>query len=675
MNGLNFLAPAWAWLGLLAAPLIVLYILRIRRPDVAVSSTLLWSKALADMRASTPFQKLRRNLLLLLQLLILAALVLTLMRPVVQARATQNRAGVIVIDATASMQTKDADGEPRIERAKKEAEKLVDAMRPGDRFMLVVDGGGLNHGGMGFTTSKSELRSEIERIKATDTASDLFESLLLAATSLRSIGSENSTAPKTEAITAGKVWLFSDGAGIRVPDAMSADTSPTVGTGAGANSNLLQFVRIGESSHSVGITRLSITPVAKQPRTYEVFVGLKNAWDVDRKIGVVLAFNSPDNFLPGQAKSVTIPAHGSGSVVFESVVSDPGKLYVVADPTDDDFPLDNTAYALLEPARKVKVMLVTNGGGVLENFIKTGVRVGAFDGQIIAPSAYAPGIGAGGQTDLVILDGFVPPLADMPKADTLIIRPPVSNPGNVGGFQVTNEVQNPAVLRWKREDPVMQFVELGSLRLSKALMLEKDPEMVDLVSSPESSLIAYKDFGGSGNAGDTSGGIRRYFIAFSPQVESNWWMDPSLLIFLENIVDQTRIRHYIGLPEMIASGTAAKLWDIGDDKGEGTVHISSPDGTTTRMDAHGGAVEFTNTDTDGFYNVTGASGKSATFAVNLINPTESDISSQPLQTTAGQNVQESESVASVNKEVWPWLASAALAILVLEWWVYHRRIA
>ncbi|MGN6371157.1 MAG: vWA domain-containing protein [Phycisphaerae bacterium] len=674
MSGLNFLAPAWAWLGLLAAPLIVLYILRIRRPDVAVSSTLLWSKALADMRASTPFQKLRRNLLLLLQLLILAALILTLMRPVVQARATQNRAGVIVIDASASMLTKDGDanGESRIERAKQEAEKLVDAMRPGDRFMLVVDGGGLNHGGMGFTTSKSELRSEIERIKATDTSSDMFESLLLAATSLRSIGTENGPGgAKTEAVTAGKVWLFSDGAGIRVPDAMnSGDTGPTGGGG-----NLLQFVRIGESGHSVGITRISVTPVAKQQRTYEVFVGLKNAWDVEKKIGVVLAFGAPDHYLPGQAKSVTIPAHGTGSVVFDSVVSDPGKLYVQADPTNDDFPLDNTGYALLAPARKVKVMLVTIGGGVLENFIKTGVKVGAFEGEIISPAAYTPGIGAAGQVDLVILDGFVPPLADMPKADTLIIRPPVTSAGNVGGFQVTNEVQNPAVLRWKREDPVMQFVELGSLRLSKALMVEKDPEVVDLVSSPESTLIGYKDFGGSGNANDTSGGIRRYFVAFSPQVESNWWMDPSLLIFLQNIVDQTRVRHYIGLPQMIASGTAAKLWDVGNDKGEGTVRIVSPEGTTTRMEAHGGAVEFTSTDRDGFYTVTGAGGKQATFAVNLINATESDIRPQALQTASGKQVEQSESVASVNKEIWPWMASAALAILVLEWWVYHRRIA
>ncbi|HUO08928.1 MAG TPA: VWA domain-containing protein [Phycisphaerae bacterium] len=680
MNWLSFLAPSWAWLGLLALPLILLYILRIKRPDLTVSSTLLWSKALADMRASTPFQKLRRNLLLLLQLLILAALVLTLMRPVVQAKATQTHAGVIVIDASASMQTHDNGGPSRLDRAKDQAKKLVDSMRPGDRFMLVSDGGGLNHGGIGFTNSKSELNSEIDKIKPSDTPSDLYESLLLAATSLRGINSDSGT-PRNDALTAGKVWLFSDGAGVRVPDAMNADNNAT-GGGATTTNSLLQFVKIGESNHSVGITQLSITPVAKQPRTYEVFVGVQNAWDVEKKVGVVLALNTEDNFLPGQAKTVTLPPHGQGSITFESVVADPGKLFVIADPTNDDFPLDNTAYALLEPARKVKVLLVSNGGGVLENFVKTGVRVGAFDGQIIAPAAYAPGFGGGGQADLVILDGFAPPLADMPKADTLLIRPPVTGGGagavNVGGFNVTSEVENPAVLRWKREDPVMQFVELGSLRLSKALVLEKDPDLVDLVSSPESSLIAYKDFGST-----AGGGTRRYFLSFSPQIESNWWMDPSLLIFLQNIIEQTRIRHYIGLPEMLSSGSAAKLWNVGDDKGggDGPVRITAPDGSVSVIQAKDGAAEFPATDKVGFYTVTspggggGGGGKTATFAVNLLSSTESNIQPQSLQTASGAPVSESPSIATINLEVWPWVASAALAILVLEWWVYHRRIA
>src|SRR6185295_3072715 len=129
MSWLSFLVPLWGLMALIAVPIVLLYILRQKRPDLPIPSTILWSKALADMRASTPFQRLRRNLLLLLQLLILAALVITLMRPVIHAQAAQTEAGVIVIDATASMQTRDgageAGGESRLDRAKDEAKKLV----------------------------------------------------------------------------------------------------------------------------------------------------------------------------------------------------------------------------------------------------------------------------------------------------------------------------------------------------------------------------------------------------------------------------------------------------------------------------------------------------------------------------------------------------------------------
>ncbi len=424
--------------------------------------------------------------------------------------------------------------------------------------------------------------------------------------------------------------------------------------------DLLQFVKIGESDHSVGITRLSVAPVAKEDKTYQVFVGLKNSWDVEKKVGVVLAYGTKDNFLPGQAKFVTVPARGQGGLIFEKVVSDAGKLFVRVDDTDDDFPRDNVGYALLEPARKVKVLLVTAGSGVLENFIKTAVRVGAIDGQIVAPQAYSPAA----QADLVILDGYLPAAQDMPKVDTLIIRPEVKGAGDVAGFNVTAEVEKPVVLRWKREDPLMQYVELSELRLSKALLLGKDMEAIDLVSSPESSLIAYKDVGA----------VRRYFVAFSPTIESNWWMQPSLLIFLQNLVEQTRVRHYIGVPQLLASGTAAKLWDIGDEHGVGSAKITMPDGSVVDVPAKDGTVEFADTDHIGFYDV--ASGeKKSTFAVNLLSPAESDIRPQSLQTGAGTSVQESSGVATVNKEIWQWLAIAALAVLLMEWWVYHRRIA
>jgi hypothetical protein len=644
---------------------VLLYLLRQKRPNLEISSTLLWSKVLADMRASTPFQKLRRNLLLLLQLLILAALVFTLMRPVVQAQAGQTRAGAIVIDTTASMQALDGGaGQSRLDRAKAEAKKLVETMRPGDRYKLIADGGGLNRVGYDFMTSKSELIAQIDGIKASDASSDLSESLILAAESLRAIGGNKGGGPgggpgaepaKPSAVIAGKVWLFSDGVGVRVPDVMGKD------------GDLLRFVKIGESDHSVGVTQLSITPVAREPGTYQVFVGLKNAWNVERKVGVLLALGDKDAFMPGQAQAVMLPPGGQGGMVFEKVVVDPAaakrgaKLFVRVDDTDDDFPLDNTAYGILQPPRKVKVVLATKGNQVLENFIKAGVGVGAMEGQIVAPEALSGVLSSATPPDLVMLDEVVP--AQLPKADTLLIRPVVKGAGEVAGFKVTAEMADPPVLRWKREDPVMQYVELGDLRISRALMLERDPATIELVSAPESPLIAYRDFGS----------VRRYFVGFSPLLESNWWQQLSLIIFLNNVVEQTRLRHYIGMPQLLATGTPAKLWDLGEDAGS-SVKVNGPNGAVETSPVKDGSAEFEHTDKAGFYEVNAGS-KTSLFAANLLSSTESDIGPKSLQTTTGGNVEEAASVTSVNKEVWQWLAIAALVVLLLEWWVYHRRIA
>ena len=60
---------------------IVFYLLKRKRVVKLVSSTLLWQKFLAETQASAPFQKLRKNWLLILKLILLALAVLALARP------------------------------------------------------------------------------------------------------------------------------------------------------------------------------------------------------------------------------------------------------------------------------------------------------------------------------------------------------------------------------------------------------------------------------------------------------------------------------------------------------------------------------------------------------------------------------------------------------------------
>ena len=64
---MNLLSPwtAAAAAALSVPLLLLLYFLKLRRQECTVSSTLLWKRAVHDLQVNSPFQKLRKNLLLL----------------------------------------------------------------------------------------------------------------------------------------------------------------------------------------------------------------------------------------------------------------------------------------------------------------------------------------------------------------------------------------------------------------------------------------------------------------------------------------------------------------------------------------------------------------------------------------------------------------------------------
>jgi von Willebrand factor type A domain/Aerotolerance regulator N-terminal len=104
---MGFVAPL-ALIGLLAVPLIVaFYMLRLRRPRHEVSSTYLWQALVRDVEANAPWQRLRRSLLLLLQLLMAVLLAFLVARPFSEHPAALARDIILVVDASASMAATD----------------------------------------------------------------------------------------------------------------------------------------------------------------------------------------------------------------------------------------------------------------------------------------------------------------------------------------------------------------------------------------------------------------------------------------------------------------------------------------------------------------------------------------------------------------------------------------
>ena len=120
-----FVAPL-ALAGLAFIPLVLaFYLLKLRRDERPVASTLLWHRLVADVEANAPWQKLRRSLLLLLQLMLVLVLAVLAARPFVERPAGLARDLVLVVDASASMGAAD-EAPDRLTVAK---QKAIDAKR------------------------------------------------------------------------------------------------------------------------------------------------------------------------------------------------------------------------------------------------------------------------------------------------------------------------------------------------------------------------------------------------------------------------------------------------------------------------------------------------------------------------------------------------------------------
>src|SRR3989440_8440162 len=153
---MNFLAPI-AFVFAASIPVVILfYLLKRKRVVKLVSSTLLWQRFLAETQASAPFQRLRKNWLLILQIILLTLAVLALSRPFFKTKAKPAELRVVILDASASMQATD-ESPSRFEKARSEALKWVDTLADTDH-MVILQAGGKTEGKQSATTEKAAVR-------------------------------------------------------------------------------------------------------------------------------------------------------------------------------------------------------------------------------------------------------------------------------------------------------------------------------------------------------------------------------------------------------------------------------------------------------------------------------------------------------------------------------------
>jgi hypothetical protein len=106
------------------------------------------------------------------------------------------------------------------------------------------------------------------------------------------------------------------------------------------------------------------------------------------------------------------------------------------------------------------------------------------------------------------------------------------------------------------------------------------------------------------------------------------------------------------------------------------LQIRTPGGRTIDVPAKSGKATLNDTAEPGVYEVRSGGKITRQFAVNLFNPTESDIrpdTSPAIKigdvTIAGDTTWEASRL-----EIWKYLVATGLVVMLLEWYIYIRRV-
>ncbi len=131
----------WPLAFLVLVPAIIfLYILKQKTKEEDVPSLFLWNEVYKNLRADTPFEKLKHNILMYLQILLMLLLIFALMAPVAKKGGAVRENIVLVVDKSASMSHLYKGEETRLEYSVKQAKEVVDGLSEGANVTLVTCG-------------------------------------------------------------------------------------------------------------------------------------------------------------------------------------------------------------------------------------------------------------------------------------------------------------------------------------------------------------------------------------------------------------------------------------------------------------------------------------------------------------------------------------------------------
>jgi hypothetical protein len=643
---------AWQWglLGLVPPAIVALYFLKLKRQPLEVPSTYLWHKSIEDLHVNSIWQRLRQSLLLLLQLLMLALLALVLLRPAWQGSQFTRDRLIFLVDNSASMGATDVLP-TRLDEAKSRVRELIDQMRSGDVAMIVSFSDAARVEQM-FTDNRGELRRRMELIQPTDKPTSISEALRVASV-LANPGRSATDIRDTQVAEAlpAQLFFFSDGN-------FANDTEFSLG-----NLEPTPPVWIGSPDASnVAIVAFSTARSETDAEKVQAFARLENSGPREVKLDVEL--RRADELI--DAQGVTIPAGKSTGVSFdlEHVIEGALELRLAH---ADDLAVDNNAWTVVHTPRRSRVLLVTPGNEPLQTALRTEraretAEVTQKGPDYLTTPQYRQAA-ATGAWDMVIYDRCRP--EEPPQTNTLYIG--TQPPGDA--WQQKDVVSVPQIIDINRAHPLMQWLDMSDVLVIEAHPLAPPQGSTVLIDSTAGPLMSVAPRAGFEDV------VTGFELVGKDRIGTNWPVRPSFPVFVLNMLG-----YLGGNREVRNTGTVQPGHPIalrpGTDAQQLTIVPPAPDVTAVDVarDKHN-IFHFAGTNRVGLYQVREGRAAVDTFAVNLFDPSESDIKIVPDRVLKiGHNeVASGQGWEPARRDGWKLILLGALAILLCEWYIYNRR--
>ena len=639
------MTPVWWLLGFIPA-LVILYFLKLKRQNVPVSSTLLWKRCLEDLHVNSPFQRLRRSLLFLLQLMILITLILAVWRPRCSTLETPGGNLLVFIDNSASMNAREKGGS-RLDLARRDALKLVESMGETDR-MMVLTFASRTTTVQPLTSDRALLESSIRSVHPTSLPTDI-------------LGALSTAYSLSESLPTAEIYVLGD--------ACYGDLSSL-----SAEAKRLRFRFQGKTTalDNVAITEADVRRTFGRDPRAEVFSLIQNFSTGKRDLTVSLFHEDQ----PIDARKLSVAPGESIPVTFDVTGLAAGLVRVEVD-GQDSLPDDDRAYLEIAPPRRISVIMVGEENTWLDWAMESNQ---ALDMRRVTPLEF---LGESMQAELqeaagsvvLLFDRWVPERIPELPAIFIACHPPLP-----GGMKKPRKEETPVIIDYDRSHPVNNLLTYNSssLRMKESLIFESTENYRTLVDSERGSVIGIIT-----RETEAGGTVPALVIGFDI-LESNWPVGHySFPIFFTNAViwlgtrySDEKYRWRTGESLVYTPGKDA---GGAEDAGKGKFQVRTPD--STRLPAireRNGAVVFSRSDSVGIYELYHDSRLDSRlesrFGVSLLNKEESNL--EPLKNIdfGGYSVPVRADLSEQSRDFWVWFAIAALGIMLIEWFIYHRRV-